>query len=220
MASGGYRSNMSSAFEQAETRLSLLVRLTRSGPADERAWREFVDYYAPIIYRWCVRRGLQDNDAQDVAQQVLLKLATKLPTFTYDPTKSFRAWLRTLTYHAWADFLAGHDDGACGHPASWAALATAEARDDLLRRIEDEFDLELLEQAMAVVRGVVDPATWEAFRLTALEGMSGAEAARRLGKQIATVYVLRSNVQKRLQAAVADLEAARNPPAAEPPRSI
>jgi len=73
---------------------------------------------------------------------------------------------------------------------------------------------------MAVVRGVVDPATWEAFRLTALEGMSGAEAARRLGKQIATVYVLRSNVQKRLQAAVADLEAARNPPAAEPPRSI
>jgi RNA polymerase sigma factor (sigma-70 family) len=203
---------MPSTFEQAETRLSLLVRLTRSGPADERAWREFVDYYAPVIYRWCVRRGLQDTDAQDVTQQVLLKLATKLPTFNYDPDRSFRAWLRTLTHHAWADFLTGQDGGSAGHPSAWAALATAEARDDLLRRIEDEFDLELLEQAMAVVRERVEPATWEAFRLTALEGMSGADAARRLGKQVATVYVLRSNVQKLLQAAIADLESARTSP--------
>jgi RNA polymerase sigma-70 factor (ECF subfamily) len=200
---------MPTAFEHAETRLSLLVRLTRPGPADERAWREFVDYYAPVIYRWCVRRNLQDTDAQDVTQQVLLKLATKLPTFTYDPDKSFRAWLRTLTHHAWADFVTGRDEGAPGHPAAWAALASAEARDDLLRRIEDEFDLELLEQAMAAVRSRVEPATWEAFRLTALEGMSGADAARRLGKQVATVYVLRSNVQKLLQAAVAEVEDSR-----------
>jgi RNA polymerase sigma-70 factor (ECF subfamily) len=207
----GYRSHMASTFEQAETRLSLLVRLTRSGPVDERAWREFVDYYAPVIYRWCVRRGLQDTDAQDVTQQVLLKLATKLPCFQYDPDKSFRAWLRTLTHHAWADFVTGRDDGASGHPATWAVLATAEAREDLLRRIEEEFDLELLEQAMAVVREKVEPATWEAFRLTALEGISGADAARRLGKQVATVYVLRSNVQKLLQGAIADLEVARRP---------
>src|SRR4051794_14153566 len=161
---------MPPAFEQAETRLSLLVRLTRSGPVDERAWREFVDYYAPVIYRWCARRGLQDTDAQDVTQQVLVKLAAKLPAFTYDPDKSFRAWLRTLTYHAWADFLSGRDGAASGHPAAWAALSTAEARDDLLRRIEDEFDLELLEQAMGRGRSLVEPATWEAVRLTALEG--------------------------------------------------
>ena len=199
---------MSLAFEHAETRLSLLVRLTRSGPSDERAWREFVDYYAPIIYRWCARRGLQDTDAQDVTQQVLLKLAVKLPSFQYDPSRSFRFWLRTLTYHAWADFLSERDLVASGHPSEWASLATAEAREDLLRRIEDEFDLELLEQAMAQVRGRVEPGTWEAFRLTALEGVPAAEAARRLGKQVANVYVLRSNVQKLLQAAVAELEAA------------
>jgi RNA polymerase sigma-70 factor (ECF subfamily) len=196
---------MSLAFEHAETRLSLLVRLTQSGPSDERAWREFVDYYAPIIYRWCNRRGLQDSDAQDVTQQVLLKLATKLPEFRYDPSRSFRSWLRTLTYHAWADFLSERETMATGHPAEWASLATAEAREDLLRRIEDEFDLELLEQAMARVRGRVEPGTWEAFRLTALEGVPAAEAARRLGKQVANVYVLRSNVQKLLQAAVAEL---------------
>jgi RNA polymerase sigma factor (sigma-70 family) len=211
---------MALGFEQAETRLSLLVRLTRPGPADERAWREFVDYYAPAIYRWCARRGLQDTDARDVTQQVLLKLATKLPAFTYDPSKSFRAWLRTLTHHAWADFLSERDGAAAGHEGAWAALATAEARDDLLRRIEDEFDLELLEQAMARVRQRVEPATWDAFRLTALEGLPAAEVARRLGKQVATVYVLRSNVQKLLQVAVAELEAAAGPPPDDGPRPV
>jgi RNA polymerase sigma-70 factor (ECF subfamily) len=203
---------MASTFEQAETRMSLLVRLTRTGPGDERAWREFVDYYAPAIYRWCAGRGLQDTDAQDVTQQVLLQLATKLPAFSYDPSRSFRAWLRTLTHHAWADFLSGRAGPATGHPAAWAALATAEAREDFLRRIEDEFDLELLELAMARVRERVEPGTWEAFRLTALEGVPAGEVARRLGKQVANVYVLRSNVQKLLQSEVAELEAGRGRP--------
>jgi RNA polymerase sigma-70 factor (ECF subfamily) len=197
---------MALTFEQAETRLSLLVRLTRTGPGDERAWREFVDYYAPVIYRWCVRRGLQDNDAQDVTQQVLLLLATKLPAFTYDPSRSFRAWLRTLTHHAWADFLSARNGPAGGHRAAWEALTTVEAREDLLRRIEDEFDLELLELAMAEVRARVEPATWEAFRLTALEGAPAAEVAVRLGKQVANVYVLRSNVQKLLRDEIARLQ--------------
>jgi RNA polymerase sigma-70 factor (ECF subfamily) len=207
---------MAATFEQAQTRLSLLVRLTRPGPGDERAWREFVDYYAPAIYRWCAGRGLQDSDAQDVTQQVLLQLATKLPAFTYDPSRSFRSWLRTLTHHAWADFLSGRDAPASGHPGAWAALSSAEAREDLLRRLEDEFDLELLERAMARVRGRVEPGTWEAFRLTALEGLPAADAARRLGKQVANVYVLRGNVQKLLQAEVAELEAARAPPTDRP----
>ena len=105
---------------------------------------------------------------------------------------------------------------ASAHPTEWDALTTAEARDDLLRRIEDEFDLELLEQAMARVREQVEPATWEAFRLTALEGVPAAEAARRLGKQVANVYVLRSNVQKLLRAAVTDLETARPPSDGDP----
>jgi RNA polymerase sigma-70 factor (ECF subfamily) len=206
---------MPSTFEQAETRMSLLVRLARTGPADERAWQEFVDYYAPAIYRWCAGRGLQDTDAQDVTQQVLLLLATKLPAFSYDPSKSFRAWLRTLTHHAWADFLSGRARPTTGHPTAWAALATAEAREDFLQRIEDEFDLELLELAMARVRERVEPGTWEAFRLTALEGIPATEVARRLGKQVANVYVLRSNVQKLLQAEVAELEAARERPDGE-----
>ena len=65
------------------------------------------------------------------------------------------------------------------------ALATLEARADLGQHLAEAFDLELLETAMATVRGRLAPGTWEAFRLTALEGVAAAEAARRLRKKVA-----------------------------------
>jgi RNA polymerase sigma factor (sigma-70 family) len=196
-----------SVLEQMQTRLSLLLRLTRPGPCDERAWKDFVDHYAPLIYGWCRRHNLQDSDAKDVTQQVLVKLATHLPTFTYDPSKRFRGWLRTLTYHAWVDFLSDQGQRSSGDTAVWQALASVESREDLLKRIEEEFDLEILERAMTRIQARVEPATWEAFRLTALEGVPAAEVARRLGKKVATVYVARSNVQKMLHDDVAELQA-------------
>ncbi len=187
------------AVEQLQTRLSLLVRLTRTGGADATAWREFVDIYTPLIYCWCRGHKLQDTDARDVTQQVLLKLSTVLPTFQYDPSKSFRAWLTTLTHHAWVDFLSSRQVSGSGNARIWAALASVEAREDLMQKIDEEFDLEQLEQVMRVVQARVEPDTWEAFRLTALEGRPAAEVARQLQKQVANIYVSRSNVQKMLQ---------------------
>ena len=49
-------------------------------------------------------------------------------------------------------------------------IQTVEARDDLARRLEAEFDLELLEEAQRRVRQR-RPGTWEAYRLTAIEGL-------------------------------------------------
>lgn len=192
-----------------ETRLSLLIRLTQPGPSEERAWQEFVDQYAPVIFRWCQRHGLQDTDAEDVTQQVMLKLATHLPTFSYDPTKSFRAWLRTTTYHAWVDFVADQGHRGSGDTGVWQVLASVESRDELLKRIEEEFDLELVEIAVARVREGVEPATWDAFRMTAIDGLPAAQVARALGKQVATVYVARQNVQRMLRAELAALEQSR-----------
>src|SRR5262249_30103821 len=78
-------------------------------------------------------------------------------------------------------------------------VQTVEAREDLVRRLGEEFDRELLDEAMARVQLRVRPRTWEAFERTALQGQSGAEAAQGLGLKVATVFVARSKVQKMLQ---------------------
>ncbi len=193
--------------QDSGTRVSLLGRLRRD-PTNQAIWAEFVDHYGTKIYAWCRRWGLQEADAQDVTQNVLLKLADKMRTFTYDPSRSFRAWLKTLTHHAWSDYLESRSRPGQGSGDSQIAgmLHSVEARDDLLQHLEAEFDRELFEEAMARVRLRVAPRTWEAFRLTALEGLSGAEAAERVPMQIAQVFVAKRRVQKMLTAEVAKLE--------------
>ena len=86
-------------------------------------------------------------------------------------------------------------------------LASVEARDDLTGRLEREFDAEVLELATERVRQRVEPHTWDAFRLTALEGQSGADAAARLGMKVASLFAAKSKVQKLLRDEVRQLEA-------------
>ncbi|MFO0880982.1 MAG: sigma-70 family RNA polymerase sigma factor [Gemmataceae bacterium] len=198
---------MGSAAESG-TRLSLLGILRRD-PSNQEAWGRFVDQYGPKLYAWCLRWHLQDADAQDVTQNVLLRLAEKLRDFQYDASRSFRAWLKTLTNHACADFHQSRKRqvSPAGDSEISRLLENMEARQDLLQRLETEFDRELLELAMAQVRLRVAPQTWMAFHLTAMEGLSGAEASARINMQVAQVFVARRRVQKMLQEELARLDA-------------
>ena len=80
----------------SHTSPSLLGRLQQE-PADQQAWAEFVERYGRRIYGWCRQAQLQEADAEDVTQMVLVQLAKRMRSFAYDPSKSFRGWLRTLT---------------------------------------------------------------------------------------------------------------------------
>jgi RNA polymerase sigma-70 factor (ECF subfamily) len=185
----------------------------RSDPGDQLAWSAFVDRYGPQIHAWCLRWGLQEADAQDVTQMVLVKLVRHLPDFRYDPSRSFRGWLRTVTAHSWNDFLGDQVRGVRGSADAVVAemLNTVEARGDLARHLEEAFDQELLGLAKEEVSRRVEPHTWEAFRLTAIEGVAAAEAAARLGIRVATVYRARHVVQTMLRETLAALESGGGP---------
>src|SRR5262249_9591342 len=187
------------------TRTSLLLRL-RQAPLDQEAWAEFVDRYGRHIHAWCRRWGLQEADAEDVTQDVLLRLARKLRDFSYDPARRFRAWLKTLPHHAWSDFLGGRGRELSGDSDVRHALETVQARDDLARRLQETFDQELLELACARVRERVEEHTWQAYRLTAVDGLSGAEVGAQLGMQVGTVFKAKSKVHAMLQETLRQLQ--------------
>src|SRR5215467_1214706 len=88
----------------SQTSPTLLGRVCQS-PGDAVAWTEFVRHYGPRVLHWCRSWKLQEADAEDVAQNVLLAIARRMRTFTYDPSKSFRGWLRTVAHGAWCDWL-------------------------------------------------------------------------------------------------------------------
>jgi RNA polymerase sigma-70 factor (ECF subfamily) len=188
------------------TSVTLLGRLHQQ-PGDAAAWHEFVARYRPRILAQCLALGLQVTDAEDVTQAVLLRLVEKLPQFHYDPTQCFRAWLKTVTHHLLVDYLAEQRrQQGSGETAIIHLLENVQARENLVREMEAEYERELFEQALRRVREQVPAQQWEAFRLTALDQLSGAEAAARLGMLVATVYTARSKVQKLVREEVHRLE--------------
>lgn len=191
----------------SKTSASLLGRLGQASE-DGSAWGEFVARYEPSIEAWCRRWQLQDADVRDVTQTVLMQLAVKMRSFVYDPARSFRAWLKTLTRHALLDLAEARQRAGQGSGDSRVleVLRSAEAPADLDAHLAEAFDLELVELASARVRQRVAEQTWAAFHLTAVAGMSGTEAAARLNMPVASVFKAKSNVLKLLQEEVGRLE--------------
>ncbi len=189
-----------------DTSVTLMMRLQKF-PADPEAWDEFVERYRPMIHAWCLKWQLQDSDADDVVQEVLIKLVAAIRKFQYDPARSFRAWLKTVTQHALSDFVASRrkDPNQTAAPIEMIA-ESVEAKTDLEQRLEDAFEAEILELAMHRVKKRVKAATWDAFQLTAVEGLSGAAAGLRLQIPVAHVFVAKNRVQKMLQEEARDLK--------------
>ncbi len=194
------------------TSVSLLGKL-RHDPGDPEAWHAFVQRYGPRILLWCRQWRLQHADAEEVTPIVLAKLAQRLGSFEYNPSLRFRGWLKTITYHALNDYVAARrrPGQGSGDDAVLEVLASLEAGDDLVQQLGEEFDRELFEEALRRVQQQVPPHHWEAYRLTALENLSGAEAAAQLGMKVATLFTSRSNVQKLVQEEVRRLEGESEP---------
>lgn len=186
----------------SSARTGSVLLLLLNDPRDPQCWNAFVDRYAPRIYGWCRQHRLQDADAQDVTQEVLTRLVQKLPAFRYDPHKgTFRSWLKTVTHHAWCDFLESHRRARTTEqdPEAMARLNTLEAREDLLQALAEAFDLEVLAEAEARVRLQVSPRDWKIFQELAVESLPASAVASEMGMNVSAVLMVRSRVQKKLR---------------------
>jgi RNA polymerase sigma factor (sigma-70 family) len=188
---------------------STLYALLRD-PTDPQNWGAFVERYGRQIYGWCRRWGLQEADAQDMTQNVLTKLVRRMRTFRYDPGKgAFRSWLKAVTDSAQMDLVADRRrPGAAGTGDSdvQELIQTAAANDDLTKVLQEEYERELLAEAMARVQLRVSPRDWEVFSALARDGRSGKEVAAEYGMSVAAAFMAKSRVQQKLADEVARLE--------------
>lgn len=179
------------------TSLNLLRRVSGPDP-DPRAWDLFVSRYRPALIDWARRWGAHGAAADDVAQLVLMALVQQFRTFQYDPSRSFRAWLKTVTLRVWARFQRENARALGTGAVGLSLFFSLEARDDMVERLRQQTDRDALETVLPMVRRRTEPRTWEAFRLTAIEGLDGRTVADRLGMSLSAVYVARHNVRTRL----------------------
>lgn len=191
-----------------ETRESLMIQV--KDPENRVAWEQFVAIYRPVIVRTAVRRGMQAADAQDLAQQVLLAVASAIGNWEkQDESTRFRHWLARVTRNAIVNALSrGPKDQGAGGTSVQQLLAQQRQPDpETVSLVDWEYRRELYLRAASIVKRDVQPDTWRAFELTVIHGVSNAAAAKELGKSLGTIYTARCRIMQRLRDVIAEVEA-------------
>jgi RNA polymerase sigma factor (sigma-70 family) len=181
-----------------DTSPSLLQRIR--DPGDAASWKVFVDIYAPLIYTFLRRRGLQDADAADVGQEVLAQVGRSIRNFTYQPERGrFRDWLGAVTRNKLWRFLRRQSQ----LPEYGGSEAEEALREAQAPAADGEwttaFNARVLEAALERVRPYFEPATWQAFEYTWISGRSASDVASATGRPIDAIYLAKSRVLKRLR---------------------
>jgi RNA polymerase sigma factor (sigma-70 family) len=206
--------------EAPQTRLSLLLRLR--DPRDREAWTQFVDLYAPLIYGYVRKRGLQDADAADLTQVCLRQVTLHVGSLEYDPQQgSFRGWLFTIVRNRLRNFRVQprHLQGSGDSQIQRLLENQAAPEADEAVAWEREYRERMFAWASQQVRPTVADATWQAFWQTAVEGKSGNDVAKNLGLSVSAVYVAKSRVMARLRSMIHEAQEEDSKPIPDTPSS-
>ncbi len=189
-----------------ETRESLILRLPSA--ADAQAWREFVDLYEPLIIRFAKRRGLQEADAREVAQNVLIAVAKAVDRWQPDRERGkFRAWLFRIAKNQVINWVKKNaSNGVNTRDLLDDGYDVADRSDSQNSEWEMEYRREMFRLAAAQARDSFSDHIWEAFWRTSVLGETVESVASQLSVNTGTVYVSRSRVTARIKAIIQQWE--------------
>jgi RNA polymerase sigma-70 factor (ECF subfamily) len=193
--------------EADATSLSLLLRLKAK---DAAAWDRLVLLYAPLVYYWCRKLDLPDQDAADVLQDVFQAVATHITSFRKElPGDTFRGWLRIITQNKVYDHFRrlGREPQAAGGTEANLRLAQLPAFEDVV--IDDDAEKQahqqLIHRALELIRCEFTNRTWQAFWRVVVDGQRALDVAHELAMQPGAVRVAKSRVLRRLRQELGEL---------------
>jgi RNA polymerase sigma factor (sigma-70 family) len=183
------------------TRQSLIVRL--HDRRDLQAWEEFVALYSPLIRSVARAKGLQDADACEVVQDVMIAIVKAIPNYECSSQiGSFRRWLTTIARNKTLNRLTRVPVDVAKRSADVemgdlsCSIVQSESNQHIL---DSDWKKQIFVLAAQHVRARIQPATWSAFWMTAIEDRSGEDVAKELGLSIGAVYVARSRVLAKIR---------------------
>ncbi len=188
-----------------DTRYSLIARLSCREQAD--SWCEFLETYQTAIIRYCRSRGLQDADAVEVAQEVLLAVHQSVESWIPSGRiGSFRAWLFETARRASLKSIRQRSK----HVNSTSQILNAVRSEDepaeaIAQQDEEDWQRWLFYAASGVVQTEVAETTWQAFWQTAVVCRPPEEVACELEISIGSVYTARCRVISRIRKHVEEL---------------
>jgi RNA polymerase sigma-70 factor (ECF subfamily) len=184
--------------------------LERVQAADSAAWNRLVFLYAPLVFQWCRRWDLQEQDVSDILQEVFGAVVKSIGGFRKDKAgATFRGWLRTITQNKVRDHFRrlGREPAGIGGTDAQVRLAQFPVPMDSepgSNTIEPA-DQVLFFRALELIRSEFEERTWQAFWRTAIEDQSPKDVAADLSMSPCAVRVAKCRVLHRLREELGDV---------------
>ncbi len=183
------------------TSLSLLG-IAQESNVDDEAWGNLHTIYEPLIRQWLRSQQIAGADADDLAQEVMLVVLKKLPSFEHNGRPgAFRKWLRLVVFNCTRDFWKAKKIRPRTVGTGFVQMMD-QLKDDsseLTQKWNLEHDLLVMNRLLGLVKIQVHVVTWTAFERLVLEGRSVAETQDKLGISTASVYAAKSRVLAKLK---------------------
>jgi len=176
---------------------TLLAKLRETDQPE--AWDRFVSLYGPMLLAWASRQGLSGHDAEDLTQEVLIKLLQLLRTFQRDEGQSFRAWLFVITRNQCLDFRRRKATRALPIAEGLSSVGDGSNEQRVDELDEREYRLRLIRGGLDVIRGDFDKSTIDAFLRVTIEDQPVKDVASELRMSPGAVYMARNRVLTRLR---------------------
>ena len=193
--------------EVESTTHSLLVGLKEH---DDAAWGRLVRLYTPLVYHWCQKHDLKNDDIPDVIQEVFKSVALNVSRFKKERSQdTFRGWLRVITRHKAMDVYRRLGKEVRGEGGTEAfqrleAIPVLDSVDDEQGK-DGESQSILFHQALNLIREEFRDSTWKAFWSVVIDGRSPADVADELKMTSGAVRVAKCRVLQRLRLELGDL---------------
>ncbi len=186
---------------------SLLARVQAD---DAAGWDRLVSLYAPLVFHWCRRWDLQDQDIADIFQEVFQAVMKHIGGFHKDKHRgTFRGWLRTITRNKVYDHFRrlGREPGGVGGTDAQIRFAQLPAATLPLENdnpMDEEAERGLFQRGLEIIKGEFEERTWQAFWRTAVEGRPPKDVADELAMTPGAVRVAKCRVLQRLREELGD----------------
>lgn len=183
------------------TSLSLLERLRKS--PESESWNRLVELYAPLIRAWLRRYDVQNSDAEDLLQEVLLAVSKDLSKFEHGGQPgAFRGWLKAILINRLRKFWRARDrhPQARGDSDIDARLAQlSDPASEMSQIWNREHDQYVLRQLLDLAEPHFEASTWKAFCRVTLDGAKPDAVAKELKMSLNAVCLAKSRVLRRLR---------------------
>jgi RNA polymerase sigma-70 factor (ECF subfamily) len=192
-----------------KTTSQTLLQQIQAGSAE--AWTRLDELYRPFIRAWLRQHSVPPDDAEDLAQEVMMVVARQLPAFAHSGRSgAFRHWLRSITLLEEKAYwrsrqLRGQPVGGTDFHQVLEQLE--DEHSELSQLWDEQHDRHVLQELLRQAAAEFEPKTMQAFRRLALDGVPAQQVADELGMSVGAVYVAKSRVVRRLRSEALELVA-------------